>query len=123
MNQDKNNDASPKKGEDDYNLAYKYNMIWDVIIHNVNAMSNRVGLEIFGDETSWIHQEQVKYKSVLSFKIINKNGVLKGGKIVLVANADHVQTITYVHWHMVNNHSLNFKAQLPNEVILTNEKL
>ena len=119
----KNNKDLPKRGEDDYNRAYNYDMIWDVIIHNINDMSYHVGLDMCGDETSWGCQGWVESNSVPTFKISNKPGGIKGGKIVMVTDVDCVLPRSYVNYHRINNHPENFEAQVPNKVCTIIEKM
>ena len=70
-----NNEATPKRGESGYDPAYKYDFIWDVLVHNVNAISKSAGQDLAGDETSWGHQGYAETGAGLSFKILNKPGV------------------------------------------------
>jgi hypothetical protein len=50
-----NNLASPKRGETGYNPAYKYDMIYNVLFNNVNALTKFAELDQTGDETTWGH--------------------------------------------------------------------
>eukprot|EP00957_Ditylum_brightwellii_P143647 10944371-Ditylum_brightwellii.AAC.2 len=50
-----NNDSAKKKGEDGYNPAYKYDYIYDVLCHNVNALTCHADLNLCGDETTFGH--------------------------------------------------------------------
>lgn len=50
-----NNNNSPKRGQDGYDPAYKYDMLYDVLVHNVNAVTERAELDLCGDETTWGH--------------------------------------------------------------------
>ena len=117
------NNNSNKIGEDIYNPAYKYDMIWYVIIHYVNSMPKRCGLEKYRDETSWGHQGWVNANSGLTFNIMSKFGVRKGDHIVLVTNVDHVCLISYVFHNKVHTHPANFKTQVHNKVHTTVENL
>ena len=85
-----NNEATPKRGESGYDPAYKYDFIWDVLVHNVNAISKSAGQDLAGDETSWGHQGYAETGAGLSFKILNKPGVLQGGQTVLVTDVDRI---------------------------------
>ena len=98
-------------------------MIWDIIIHNVNAMSNRVGLDICRYDTYWVHQVWDEAKSGLVFKIMNKPGTNKGGQIVIVTGVGCVRPRAYVDFHQINTHSEIFEAQGTNEVHMIIDKL
>jgi hypothetical protein len=45
-----------KKGDAGYEPAYKYNMIFDVIISNVNYLTKEAALDMCGDETTYAHE-------------------------------------------------------------------
>jgi hypothetical protein len=47
------NQEAPKHGEDGYNPAYKYDMLWYVLFSNVNATSKHAEFDLCGDETTW----------------------------------------------------------------------
>ena len=49
------NTEAAKKGEPGYDPAYKYDMIWDVLVHNVNAITAYTALDLTGDETTFGH--------------------------------------------------------------------
>ena len=46
---------SKKEGEDGYNPAYKYDLIWANLFYNINAITKTANLDQCGDETSWAH--------------------------------------------------------------------
>jgi hypothetical protein len=43
-----NNNVSPKRGEPGYNPAYKYDLLYNTLIHNINQMT---GLELPNEMT------------------------------------------------------------------------
>ena len=91
-------------------------MIWDVIIQNINYSSKMGGLDMCGDETSCYHQVWGDANSGPTFNIINKYGVTKGGKIVLVTDVDRLFPRAHVHQNKVHTQPTNFKYQGPNKL-------
>ena len=85
-------------------------MIWDFIIHNVNAMSNRGWLNMCGYKTYWVHQGWGETNIGITFNIMKNTGVSKGGKILLVTDADHVLPRAYMYWNKMHTHPYNFNA-------------
>ena len=47
------NITTKKKGEDGYDPCGKYEMIWDVMCHNMNALIETAEKDVTIDETSW----------------------------------------------------------------------
>eukprot|EP00957_Ditylum_brightwellii_P034701 2630448-Ditylum_brightwellii.AAC.1 len=45
-----------KGGEENYELACKFDLIWDVLTHNTNVITKHAYLDVVGDETCWGHQ-------------------------------------------------------------------
>ena len=50
-----NNESSPKRGQLGYDPAYKYDLLFKVLINNVNALTAKAELDQCGDETTWGH--------------------------------------------------------------------
>ena len=98
-------------------------MILDVIIHNVNAMSSYGGLDMFISRTSTGRQGWAEANIGIMFEIMNKNGMSKGGQIVMVTYVGNVFPRAYAHWNNMHNHPANFKAQVPNKVCMIIDKL
>ena len=59
----------------------------------------------------------------IMFEIMNKNGMSKGGQIVMVTYVGNVFPRAYAHWNNMHNHPANFKAQVPNKVCTIIDKL
>ena len=51
------NKDSPKRGDTNYDPAYKFDFAYKDIIHNVHAITKWADLEKLGDETTWRHGE------------------------------------------------------------------
>ena len=45
-----NNNSAPKRGENGYDLAYKYDYTYHTIIDNLNALTLRAELDLCSDE-------------------------------------------------------------------------
>ena len=116
-----NNLTAKKPGEQGYNPAYKYDLIYDVLTHNVNAITKYAGLDLCGDETTWGHQGFAEAGSGITSLIMGKPGISKGGQIVMIFDIDRFRPRAYVHRH--KKHKMKFKAQGPNEVHMLWQRL
>jgi hypothetical protein len=58
--------------------AYKYDMLYNVLIENLNAITEEAELNLCGDETTRGHGRFGEASSGLIGQIINKPGVMKG---------------------------------------------
>ena len=90
---DKLNDnrAKKKKGDPGYNPAYKYDMLFDVITHNVNAITLCADLDGCGDETTFPYQGYGEAGSGLVQRIKKKPGVTKGAQLVMVTDVHRIR--------------------------------
>jgi len=52
----RDNSTAPKRGEPLYNPAYKYDFVYETIVHNIKALTGKGSLDLCGDESSWAHQ-------------------------------------------------------------------
>ena len=84
------NRVCPKQGEDGYDPLYKLDYIWKVLVHNVNAISKKVELDLCGDETAYATGEFGEKGAGIVGRIANKTGITKGGQILLVSNVHRV---------------------------------
>jgi hypothetical protein len=92
-----NNDISPKKGQDGYNPAYKYDLIYKTIIHNVNAITALAELDQTGDETTWGHGGFGEAGTGIIGRVGDKPGKTKGGQIVLCSDVHRIRPRGYMH--------------------------
>jgi hypothetical protein len=93
-----NNNANiKKKGNDGYEPAYKYDMIFDVIISNVNYLTKEAALDMCSDETTYAHEGG--YGEVDSGLIMGKPGVTRSGQIVIVNDVGRIRPRAYTHHH------------------------
>ena len=111
-----NNLTSPKKGQEGYNPAYKYDMIFATIIHNVNALTLYANPDLCGDETSMGSESFGEAGSGLLFRVIGKPGITKGMQTVLVSDVDWIRPRAYLHRHKL--HPKLYSNRGPTEVRL-----
>jgi hypothetical protein len=116
-----NNREHPKAGEEGFDPAYKFDLIYDVLTSNVNALSRRAGLDLCGDESTWGHQGYADGVSGLLGLVIGKPHITKGGQVTFVTDVDRVRPRAYVHRH--NLHKKNFTLQGQNEVAMIIDQL
>eukprot|EP00957_Ditylum_brightwellii_P044257 3357662-Ditylum_brightwellii.AAC.1 len=80
------NDTAKKKGEDGYNPAYKYDYLFDVICHNVNAITCYTDLDLCRDKHTFGHNGYGESGSGIFGRVRDKSGVSKGGQIILLSD-------------------------------------
>ena len=115
------NDVAPKKGEPGYEPAYKFDLIYKVIVHNTNALSLRAELDQCGDETTWAFMGYGE-RGLIN-RIAGKPGVTKGGQIVLSSDVSRNRVRAYVHRHNFHPRPDGFTVQGNNEVRMIAEML
>jgi hypothetical protein len=96
-------------------------MIFDVLVHNTNAITKKACLDLCGDESTWAHQGYADSISDMLSIVIGKPNVTKGGQVVLVMDVDRVRPRAYLHRHKL--HPKHFSCEGPNEVKLILDKL
>jgi hypothetical protein len=116
-----NNLTSKRRGEEGYDPAYKYDYLYDVLIHNVNAVTRDAGLDLCGDETTFGFNGWGEAGSGLLGLIMNKPGITRGGQIVVVSDVDRIRPRAYVHRHKLQPKLFTIQGQ--NEVRLICERL
>ena len=117
-----NNETAPKNGEEGYNPAYKFDMLWNVMVHNVNAITKDAELDLCGDETTYATGLYGEKGSGIVGRVVGKPGVSKGGQIVMISDVHRVQPRAYVHCHKLNKDS-NFTISGNLEVKMICDKL
>jgi hypothetical protein len=118
-----NNDISPKRGEPGYNPAYKYDMLYDTLIHNINQMTEFAESDQCGDETTWPHGGYGEAGSGLLGRIMGKPGVTKGGQIVVISDVHRMRPRAYIHRHKLHTKPTGWTASGPLEVKMMMEKI
>ena len=110
------NNSAQKRGERGYDPAYKYDHIYRTIIDNLNAITERAELDLFGDETMYGHMGFGEPGSGLVARIMGKPGICKGGQIVLVSDASRNRPRIYMHRHKCYEKYDGWNKQGPAEV-------
>ena len=77
------NEATPKRGEPGYNPAYKYDLVYAVMVFNINAISRKADENQVIDESTWGHGGYGESGSGITTRLMNKK-VCKGGQVVLI---------------------------------------
>jgi hypothetical protein len=116
-----NNLIAPKKGDKDYDPSYKYDMIYKTVVHNTNAITATVGLDMGGDETSFGHQGFGEPDSGVIAQIIGKPGICRGGQTVIVSDVDRLRPRAYLPRHKLHDYAYSQKG--PSEVRMIYEQL
>ena len=115
-----NNDTAPKRGEDKYDPAYKFDLIFKVIVNNVNNITKYASLDLCGDETTWGHAGYGEAGSGITGRIMNKPGISKGGQIVVITDSNRIRPRAYIHRHklhtMPDNWTLTGQSEVRNIV-------
>ena len=111
-----NKDPKNKKDHPKYNPCYKYDSIFDTIVHNVNAITLYAGLDLVGDESSFAHQGYGEAGAGNVFTVLNKPSVSKGMQSVIVTDVEYLRPRAYLHRHKLNKKFPGFGPPGPNEV-------
>jgi hypothetical protein len=111
-----NKDLAPKRGENGYDPAYKYDYIFCTIIDNLNSLTERAELDLCGEETTYGHMGFGEPGSGLVAWIIGKPGISKGGQIVLVSDASRNRPRVYMHRHKCYKKYYGWNKEGPAEV-------
>ena len=94
------NNCCPKRGERDYDPAYKYDYAYKAVIHNLNAFTYEADADLCGDETSMAHMGYGEGGgSGLNSQIYNKPGITHGMQTVLLCDATRKRPRAYLHRH------------------------
>jgi len=110
-----------KKGEEGCDPAHKHDYMFDVIVHNVNAMSLFMCQDLCLDETSYAFNGWGELGTGLFGLIVGKPGITRGGQTVLVSDVDKIHPRACLHRHKL--HPNWFTLPGPNEMALIWEKL
>ncbi len=88
----------------------------DVLIDNLNAITEEAELDLSGDETTWGHGGFGEPGSGIIGRILNKPGVTKGGQIVMISDVHRVRPRAYMHRHKLHAKPQGWTQQGPFEV-------
>ena len=76
-------------------MRYKFDYIWQCLIHNVNFLTKYAELYLCGDETSRATSIYGEGGAGITGQITNKPVVTKGGHTVLVSDVHRIRTHIY----------------------------
>jgi len=85
-----NNLTAFERGEDGHNPTCECDCTFDVVVHNTNALTSKAGLDLFGDESTWLFGGWGDAGSGVIKNNLEKPGGSKGGQTVLVADVDRI---------------------------------
>ena len=96
------NGSEPNRGQENYDPAYKYDLIYQAMIHNTNAITKYANENQTMDETTWGHGGYGEAGSGLVSRLRNKK-VNKGGQTVLVSDSGkYFRPRAYQHRHKLH---------------------
>jgi hypothetical protein len=81
-----NNNLAPKKGDADYDPAYKFDYIFKCLIHNINEVTQLGNQDLCRDKTTCGHGGYSEAGSGILARRMNKPGVTFGMQTVLVSS-------------------------------------
>ena len=107
-----------KRGEEGYDPAYKYDYVFNTVVHNTNCLTLYASLDLVGDESSYAHQGHGETDTGLVSLIRNKPSVSKGMQTVIVSDVEYIRPRAYLHRHRMNKKFDGLSYEGPNEVRL-----
>jgi len=116
-----NNLTAIKKGNPNYEPAYKFNYIWDVICHNTNSLTLFAETDQCFDETSYAFNGWGEAGTGLIGLVMGKPNITRGGQLCLLSDVHRIRPRAYVHRHKL--HTKHYNCAGPNEVRLVWEQL
>lgn len=116
-----NNLTAKKKGTPDYEPAYKFDYIFDVICHNTNAMTLFAELDLCMDETSYAFNGWGEAGTGLIGLVMGKPNITRGGQACLISDVHRVRPRAYLHRHKL--HTKHYNCAGPNELRLIWERM
>lgn len=97
-----NNEKSAKRGERGYDPGYKYDLIYDTIVKNTNAISKKADENQVIDETTWGHSGYGEKQTGVTGRLRGKK-VSKGGQTVLMMDRNRFRIRAYLHRSKIYN--------------------
>ena len=117
------NRTAPKRGEEGYEPAYKYDFIVKTLIHNINCLTAQAELDLCGDETTWAHMGFGERQTSLLARVMRKPGVTKGGQTIILTDVHRRRPRAYLHRHKCHVAPQGWTRKGPVEVRLLMEKI
>ena len=116
------NKVSPKKGEPGYNPAYKFDLLYDCMIANVNYISKSADSDQCVDETAYGTSCYGEANSGIISRLINKP-FNKGGQVTLMMDVHRFRPRAYIHRHKLHERPTGYSREGPNEVRMLMDKI
>jgi len=85
-----NNLTAKKKGDANYEPAYKFNYIWDVICHNTNTISLFAESDLCFNETSYAFNGWGEAGTGLIGLVLGKPNITRGGQLCLLSDVHRI---------------------------------
>ena len=116
-----NNLTSKKGGDPNYEPAYRFNYILDVICHNTNALTLFAESDQCFDETSYTFNGWGEAGTRLIGLVLGKPNITRGGQLCLMSDVHQIRPRAHVHRHKL--HVKHYNCMGPNEVRLVWDQL
>ena len=116
------NGSCAKRGQDGYDPAYKFSIIYDTIVHNTNFITKYANENQVIDESTWGHGGFGEAGSGLCGRLMNKPKS-RGGQVVIVTDVGHCRPRAILHRHKCHNKGSHWTRSGPFEVKCLAQKL
>ena len=100
-----NNDKAKSRYQEVYHPAYKFDLPYNALIENTNAISEKSYENQVIDESSWPHCEYGEAGSRISGKLSQNKKFAKDGQTVLCMDSGRFIICAYMHRHNICNHN------------------
>lgn len=110
------NGSCPQCGQDGYDPAYKFDLIWRVMTFNCNAITARAEENQTIDETTWGHAGFGEAGSGITSHLRNKK-VNKGGQTTLISDSRRFRPRAYMHRHNLHMMTEGMSKKGTNEMV------
>ena len=95
-----NTDSSAVVGNDDYRPEAKFELLWNCICNNTNALTVKAGKNCAGDESTWGFMGYGTNDGAhVIERRVGKPGVTKGGQLVVISDVDRVRLRAWMTRH------------------------
>ena len=101
------NGSAPKREDEGYDPAYKYDLIYKTIVHNCDGLTLYADQNQVIDESTWGHGGYGEACSGLTGRLINKR-VAKGGQVVITSDHGRCRPRAYLHRHKLHDYPKEF---------------
>ena len=96
------NNSEKKRGEEGYNPAYKYDLIYKAMVNNTKVITKYADENQTVDETTWGHAGYGEAGSGLTGRLMNKK-VNKGGQTTIMSDSRRFRPRAYIHRHKLHD--------------------